>query len=205
MKKKFALAIAIMALLGVLATSIGSAIENLETPITSAFYTFKYFTMQSNLLVALFFFVSLSKRASNSRRYQNLLGAVVVFISITFIVFLTMLSSIWYPTGLTMVGNIFNHYIVPITTISFLVIYRKDYNFNKKDIFHWLIYPLIYITFLLINGIITTDFIYPFFDINELGFGYFLVTFMMIIALFFLFSFGTLLLTKKSIIVEERE
>lgn len=196
MKKRLAIALATVALIGVVATMLSNALDNPETPWSSALTSLKYFTIQSNLMVVVYFALFGLTKLADKRWFTDLCGAVVTYITITFIVFALMLQGTWHPEGLAQFGNILNHYVVPVAAIAFLVFYRKDYQFRWKNITTWIIYPLVYIVFLVIHGLITTDYIYPFFEIDELGIIYFLITFFSIMALFFLLSWANIALTK---------
>jgi len=197
MKNKYAVALSVVAIVGVLATMLSNALDNPETPLMSALTSLKYFTIQSNIFIAVYFGVASTKYFSQKKWFSDLLGAVLVYITITFLVFAVMLQGTWRPEGLAQFGNILNHYLVPLSAIAFLVWFRNDYQFHWNSIYKWITYPLVYIIFLLIHGIITTDYIYPFFEIDELGIGYFLITFLGIMCLFFLLSWGAISLTKK--------
>ncbi len=197
LKKRLALMLSVVATIGVIATLASNGIDNPDTPIVSMLASFKYFTIQSNIFVIFYFALLLSAKISENSLFKKLIGAVTAYITITFIVFVFMLQSTWHPEGIAQLGNIINHYIVPILTIAFLVFYRKDYNFKMQDLIIWMIYPITYVLFLLLHGVITGDYIYPFFEIDELGITYFLLAFFGIMILFFLISIGEIILTKK--------
>ncbi len=197
MKRTISACIALIALIGVIATTIGFAQDSGTTSFATAVYPLKYFTIQSNILVAIYFILSLFPKFEKSVKFRSWFGAVVVYISITFLVFVTMLQAIWHPTGFGLVGSILNHYLTPLSTIAVFVIYRRDYSFSKQNVKSWLIYPIIYMVFLLVHGFVTGDFIYPFFDINTIGIFDFLLIYLLIMTLFFILSFGSIYLTKK--------
>jgi len=197
MKKKIAFVIAFIALFGVISTILATGLDNPLTPWASALSTLKYFTIQSNIIVILYFALFSFGKLRDNTMFIKLIGAVVVYITITFLVFAVMLQGTWNPVGLALLGSVLNHYVVPLMVISFFITYRKKYQFVKKDILQWLVYPLVYLLFLIIHGIISNDYIYPFFEIDDYGLLYFLVAFIGIMTLFFILSFGAILLTKK--------
>jgi len=197
MKKKIAFVIAFIALFGVISTILATGLDNPLTPWASALSTLKYFTIQSNIIVILYFALFSFGKLRDNTMFIKLIGAVVVYITITFLVFAVMLQGTWNPVGLALLGSVLNHYVVPLMVISFFITYRKKYQFVKKDLLQWLVYPLVYLLFLIIHGIISNDYIYPFFEIDDYGLLYFLVAFIGIMTLFFILSFGAILLTKK--------
>lgn len=197
MKKTAAIILAIIALVGVLATTISAGLDHLESFFGSALSTLKYFTIQSNLIISAYFFAFFVRANKPADGFDRWLGGVTVYITITGLVFVTLLQSIWHPTGLGLLGNILNHYLVPILSLGFLISFRKDYRFSYKDILWWMIYPLGYAAFMWIHGRLTGDYIYPFFDIASIGIGGFLIAFFGILALFFILSLCAVSLTKK--------
>ena len=197
MKRTYALIISLVGLAGVILTAISTGLDNTDQFWLSAFSVLKYFTIQSNLMVTIYFGAIYFFKWDQLPKYKSWLGGVTVYITITFLVFVTLLQSIWHPVGIGLWGNILNHYVTPIFTIIFLVLYRKDYLFTTSNILQWLIYPLIYIVFVLISGLAVGDYIYPFFQINEVGVGGFLIVFFGIMMLFFLLSIGAVMLTRK--------
>ncbi len=197
MKRTYALIISLFSLVGVVLTAVSAGLDNPEHFWFSAVSVLKYFTIQSNLMVTIYFGAIYFFKWDQQPKLKPWLGAVTVYITITFLVFVTLLQNIWHPVGIGLWGNILNHYVTPIFSIVFLVIYRKDYLFTKSNILQWLIYPLIYIVFVLISGLAVGDYIYPFFQINEVGVGGFLIVFFCIMVLFFLLSIGAIILTRK--------
>lgn len=202
MKRKLSLAIFLLATLGVLATVISIGMENPDSPVKTALGAFKYFTIQSNVIVIIYFSMVYSMKFDSKPVFHTLLGGVTVYITITFIVFAALLQSVWNPQGLGLIGNILNHYAVPLMTIGFLIYFRKDYQFRYRDVRYWILYPIVYVIFLIIHGLVTQDYIYPFFEIDEIGFGNFILMFSIIMTLFLLLSY---LCTRVTLIKSENK
>lgn len=196
LKKKTALLILSIGTIGVLATIISVALDNPDTPLGSALGTFKYFTILSNLIVIVYFWLVFSLNMDRFPIFKTLFGAVVVYITVTFLVYAVMLEGTFDLSGLGRFGSILCHYVVPIMTIGFLIYYRDEYSFHNKDILKWIAFPIVYFVFLVLFGVFTGDYIYPFFDINEVGFLAFLIAFLGIMGLFILLSFLVILITR---------
>lgn len=179
-----------------LATIISVALDNPDTPLGSALGTFKYFTILSNLIVIVYFWLVFSLNMDRFPIFKTLFGAVVVYITVTFLVYAVMLEGTFDLSGLGRFGSILCHYVVPIMTIGFLIYYRDEYSFHNKDILKWIAFPIVYFVFLVLFGVFTGDYIYPFFDINEVGFLAFLIAFLGIMGLFILLSFLVILITR---------
>lgn len=196
MKQKSALIIFIIGTIGILATMISFALDNPNSPFLSGLSTFKYFTILSNLFVVIYFGLIYFLKMERFPFFNQMFGGVVVYITITFIVFAVAIQGTWHPIGLEKIGTILNHYVVPILTIAFLIYYRDHYEFRKNDMFLWIIFPILYGIFVIIHGAITSDYIYPFFEIDDIGFGHFFLAFCSILVLFFALSFGTILISR---------
>jgi cellulose synthase/poly-beta-1,6-N-acetylglucosamine synthase-like glycosyltransferase len=146
--------------------------EALLTPDTSfdSIVLFKYFTIQTNILVVVYFSAMLTmKQSFQNSIFKNFIGGVTLCITVTFTMFLFFLESNWDPQGLSALSSIIMHYISPVLVISFFTAHIKEYTFRTIDIFYWAIYPIFYVLFILVFGSITSDYIYPFFNLNELG------------------------------------
>ncbi|XMB72903.1 Pr6Pr family membrane protein [Mycoplasmatota bacterium WC30] len=195
MKRKFALIIVILATVGVLATIISTALENPETPVISSILTLRYFTIQSNFIVIIYFWWLFSGKFKQNKQFTQLFGGVVVYITITFMVFAIVLQKTWNPDGIGLIGNVLNHYVTPIGTLIFLGLFRKDYQFTFSDIKTWLIYPIVYLIILVLQGLISGDYIYPFFQIDEIGVLPFIYGILGIIVLFMGLSIAAVFVT----------
>lgn len=196
MKRKFALIIAVLGTLGILFTLIYHMFDNPSTPLASGLEIFRYFTILSNLIVAIYFWLLFSLNLDKNSLFKKLLGGVAVYITITGVVFALFLQADFQQFGLDKVGSIISHYIIPILTVGFLLFFREDYNFSFKDIIKWSIFPIGYIIFLLIRGSVTSDYIYPFLELDSLGFGLFTLYFIVLIAFFGILSIGVVCLTR---------
>ncbi|MCK5731933.1 MAG: Pr6Pr family membrane protein, partial [Tenericutes bacterium] len=162
MKNKLSIIICICSITGVILQFISSTLDNSTFPMTSAISIFRYFTIQTNVIVGLYFLIYLFAKKSKKLQLQKHFGGVVIYITMTFLGYVIFLEKLWNPVGLALVGNILNHYIVPLSTIAFLVIFRKDFSFKFIDTKKWIVYPIVYLIFLVINGMITSDYLYPF-------------------------------------------
>jgi hypothetical protein len=189
LKRGWALAIVTVGTIGILAHIIQDAfIEFPDAPLRSV-SIFKYFTIQSNLIAIIYFWLYFSLQLHYKNRiFQRLIGMVVVCITITFLVFLFFLEPTYDPVGLDLLGSILLHYINPVLVVGFVLYYRKDYDVQYDDIILWLSYPLLYILFLVILGVITNDYLYPFFQVSEVGVIGFLAAFGGIVVLYLLLS-----------------
>ena len=101
--------------------------------------------------------------------FDRLLGGIVIYLTITFAIYAILLEATYQVQGLDLIGNITLHYINPILVVGYLLIYRKDFTFTYKDIGLWIIFPVAYLIFMVVHGLITGDYLYPFFQVSEVG------------------------------------
>ena len=188
MKKYIAAFIVFFTAFGIVVEVLTASFEDGSTFFTG-FRLFRYYTIQSNLIVAIYFSALLSNKYRNSLLFKKILGGVTVYVTITFIIFAVMLQKDFHPQGINFVTNIFLHYLVPILTMFFLIYYRKEYSFNYRDTVLWMIYPLIYILFMVIYGSITGDYLYPFFDVAVVGISGLIIAIIGLIIFFIIMSF----------------
>lgn len=110
--------------------------------IWDAFY---YFTIQSNILVALclmlFIFIPSQSRATSLMRGIALLAITLTGIVYNFVLYNIFLD--WGTVGYTFARTV-THVVTPIGFISDWILFDKHGTMKIKDIPLWLIYPIIY-------------------------------------------------------------
>jgi hypothetical protein len=135
---------------------------------------FSYFTIDTNILVALcftFIFLRSKSRLGKSFSKPTTITALTVYITIVGIVYNTILRLTWNPQGLALVVDEILHTIVPVLFILFWVIFTPTEGLKYKHAFSWLIYPLVYMLYTVIHGAITKFYPYMFVDVTRHGYG----------------------------------
>jgi hypothetical protein len=199
MKQYARLAVVVLGSIGILSLIIEDAFFTYpDTPLMSL-QLFKYFTVQSNLFAVIYFWLLYSlKIDEKSEKAKNLLGGVMIYTTITFLIFAIVLERLYTEQGFTLVGSILLHYINPILIIGYTVYYKKEYSYQLKDTITWIIYPLLYLVFMIIWGSITGDYLYPFFQVAEVGISGLILSILGLLVLFLLMSFSVVkILSKK--------
>ena len=136
----------------------------------AVFGTVSAYTWQSNLFVALWLTAALRPAGGPSRWLSPVIhGAITVYISVTFLVFALVLEGLWDPVGLLLVLSIVTHYVVPIAFIADWLLFAERRSHRWDFVWRWFTYPLAYLVFALVRGAIVGDYIYPFLDVDELG------------------------------------
>jgi hypothetical protein len=134
---------------------------------------FAYFTINTNILVALCFtFIGLGSKTRTGRFFSrpSTVTAITVYIIIVGIVYNTILRSLWQPQGFQMIVDEILHSVTPVLFILFWVIFTPTEELKWKYAFSWLVYPLVYIFYALTVGAVTKFYPYLFVDVNRHGY-----------------------------------
>lgn len=133
---------------------------------------FTYFTIQTNILVAVCCTTLLFRPQSRWGQFfsrQQTLTCVTVYIVIVGLIYNTILRFTWSPAGFQKLIDEILHSVIPaLVLIYWLVIVPKN-KLQWKDVLPWLIYPFIYIIFVLIRGSASGFYPYPFINTARLG------------------------------------
>jgi len=131
-----------------------------------------YFTIWSNILVALAFSVPFIGQTSRLKRFFErpaVRAAIALYILIVAIVYHALLSKIHNPTGLSAITNIVTHYLLPLLYLMDWAVFANKRGMRYKHLPLWVIFPLIYGGFNIVRGIFTGFYPYPFLDVNTRG------------------------------------
>lgn len=152
---------------------------------------FSYFTIDTNILVALCFtFIFLGNRSRLGKIFTKAttITALTVYITIVGIVYNTILRLTWDPQGLARVVDELLHTVIPVYFILFWVIFTPGEGLKYRQALSWLIYPLVYIFYAVIHGAITKFYPYMFVDVTRHGYGKVLVNAGLILLAIFVLS-----------------
>lgn len=134
---------------------------------------FSFYTILTNILVALYSTFLLLKPGSGTKNHflrPTVSAAITVYITIVGIIYNTILRHLWNPKGLDMIADELLHLIIPVMFILYWLIFVPKGELKWKNVFPWLIYPLVYFVWVLIFGALSGFYPYPF--INVTGIGY---------------------------------
>ncbi len=135
-----------------------------QTGPNSGFNLLSYFTIQSNLIVAVTLALNIFYRNDVPGWLKVLKSGAAIWILVTGLVFHFLLSQIYHPAGILMFSNILLHYIVPIgVQLNWLIFEEKD-TYRHKFTFIWIGYPTLYAFASLLRAKI--DGFYPYWFIN---------------------------------------
>jgi len=152
---------------------------------------FSYFTIQTNLIVALCYTVLLfspGSRPGNFFSRQQTLAALTVYIVIVGLIYNIILRFLWNPEGLQKIVDEILHSVIPVLALIYWLVFAGKNKLEWKHVLTWLIYPFAYIIYILIRGSASGFYPYPFINTTELGLNKVLVNSAGIAAVFALIS-----------------
>ena len=167
----FRLAIVISVLAGIVLTALGPATVTGLLP---------YFTIQSNVAVGIFAgYAAWRARQDRPEPPSVLKGAVTLYITITGAVYHLVLANPASPFAMTQpdrafgeaLGNQFLHTIVPLLAVADWTLFDQRGRLRPRYAAWWLAFPLGYLGFALVRGLIVHRYPYPFIDAGQLGYG----------------------------------
>ncbi|MFT3907826.1 MAG: Pr6Pr family membrane protein [Ferruginibacter sp.] len=129
-----------------------------------------YFTITTNLLVAICCTTLLVKPGNQFFSSQKTLTAITAYILVVGIVYNLILRSMWNPTGLQKIVDEILHVVVPLMFLFYWIFFTRKNKLEWTAILPWLIYPLVYLIFILLRGTASGYYPYPFMNVDELGF-----------------------------------
>lgn len=152
---------------------------------------FSYFTILTNILVALTFTVLWFKPAFAWGKFfsrPTVLTAVTVYISFVGISYSLLLRHIWDPQGWHLLADELLHTIIPALVVLYWLLFVPKTGLQWKNTPYWLLYPLVYVPYVLVRGELTGSYPYHFVDISDLGYSQALLNGVTLIFAFFLLS-----------------
>jgi len=132
---------------------------------------FSYFTMQSNLLIDIWFtLAAFTKEGSRLRAFifkPFIRSGLLLYITVTMIVFFTLLAG--SDVGLTFVSHYVLHLAIPLSFILDWFVDRPKLKIKFTTTLCWLIYPIAFCIYSLIRGKIVGW--YPYYFLSPLKMG----------------------------------
>ena len=176
----FALVLQLYLIVGVTVADGGSALIAVVNYLS-------FFTILTNLLVALtltFALWSGSSKAGAFFRSPGVQSAVAAYIAIVGILYSLLLRHVWNPQGLQRLADLLLHNAVPVLFVLFWVFFVPKQTLRWSDPVRWLIYPLAYLVYVLLRGVLLTHYPYYFIDVRALGLATVLLNATMLVAAF---------------------
>lgn len=130
---------------------------------------FSYFTILSNLFLALVLLIT----ASSNKLFQratSIRGAAALFMTITGVVYFILLRGLEESLQTTIPWvNTVLHYIMPLAGLLDWLLIRSPSRLSRNQFLSWLLFPLLYLVYSLIRGSLTGFYPYPFLNASKQG------------------------------------
>ena len=171
MKQNLAIVFAFLGFATVIAQYV-LMIENRNASIVeTTIRFFSFFTILTNTLVAFYFSCLFFNKKQESKIFEKpgTLTAITVYITIVGLIYQVVLRKIWHPEGLQLIVNELLHSVIPVLVIIYWCFFEKTKSISYSQILKWLIYPLIYLIYILVRGNFSNFYPYPFVDVNAIG------------------------------------
>lgn len=166
-------------------------IQESTTPVVETLVRFfSYFTILTNILVALFFTCLFfpESRLFNYFSKEGRFTALTVYIVIVGLTYQVLLRPIWNPEGLQIIIDELLHSLIPLFVVLYWLLYSDKKLPQWKQIPSWSIYLIVYAGYILIRGALTGQYPYPFVDVTVLGYPAALINTLGVFALFTVLS-----------------
>ncbi|KAB1903715.1 Pr6Pr family membrane protein [Micromonospora tulbaghiae] len=164
------LAVVLAVLAGIVLTALGPATVTGLLP---------YFTIQSNVAVGVLAgYAAWCALRDRPEPPSVLKGAVTLYITITGTVYHLVLANPASPFAMAQPdrqpgewwGNQFLHTVVPLLAVADWVLFDRRGRLRYRYAAWWLAFPVGYLGFALVRGLIVDSYPYPFIDAGELGY-----------------------------------
>lgn len=147
-------------------------IQNRQADLLETFIRFfSFFTILTNILVALFFTAKvfqLKKSVFRLFRGDGAITAVTAFILVVGLVYQFILRNMWHPTGLQMIVDELLHTFIPLLMLGYFLLTVEKRDLHFKLIFRWLWYPFSYLIAVMVRGYFSNYYPYPFLDLKQI-------------------------------------
>ena len=145
--------------------------ENLVAPLPERVLRFfSFFTVQSNLLAAATTLSLIAQPNRDGRSWRVLRVAALVGMTVTFVVYTIALRPILHLTGIAKLTDIGFHYVAPVMTVAGWLLFGPWPRVDVESLVRHLAWPISYLIYILVLGIVTGWYPYPFINVSQLGY-----------------------------------
>lgn len=148
---------------------------------------FSFFTILTNSLVGVYFTSLLFPDDTLLGRFfrkPGKLTAITVYITAVGLVYQLVLRWIWEPAGIQKIIDEMLHSVIPLFVILFWWFWEEKQRLDFNLLAGWLIYPFVYLVYILFRGTISGFYPYPFVDVDKLGYGQVMLNSLGLLAVF---------------------
>lgn len=160
-----------------------------------------FFTVLTNLIVAICLAAQLLLKQTALGRFFSKPAtqtAVAVYIFLVALVYNIALRGLDQPKGWHSLSNELLHVINPLLFLIYWVAFVDKAKLSYKKTTVWLIYPLLYVIFIVIRGYLIRQYPYPFINVVEIGYPKAILNTIIILVVFWILSLFFVFTGKKT-------
>lgn len=133
---------------------------------------FGYFTVLSNLFLALVATDGARRGGTPARLYRaTIAGCATTSIVVVGLGYHALLRNIWDPHGAQLVADVLLHYAVPALAVLHWLAYPHVERLPADAPLRWCAWPLAYFAYAMLRGELIGSYPYPFIDVAAIGYG----------------------------------
>ena len=148
---------------------------------------FSYFTILTNILVALALTLPLlagASRAGGWSRSEGVRAGVTMYAVVVGVIYHLLLRATWEPRGFQIVTDTLLHTVMPLAILIDWLAFTPKGRLRWVDAGKWLAFPLAFGAWSLLHGAIGGWYPYWFIDVGELGYARALINLAGLLAFF---------------------
>ncbi|MEZ5015231.1 MAG: Pr6Pr family membrane protein [Chitinophagales bacterium] len=144
------------------------------SPFLTTIRFFSFFTILTNLLLAAYCTFMFLRRPKNVYIFferPGVLTAITIYMLVVGSVYQLVLRPVWDPQGLQKWVDELLHSVQPVLGLIAWFLHEQKQGVRKAPFLQWLIYPLVYLVWILFVGALSGFYPYPFVNVPQLGYG----------------------------------
>ena len=140
-----------------------------------------YFTIWSQIVVAITFYALYKNQNRKDRFTTLLLPTAIMMVTITGIMFYALIYPVSPPEDANIYPSFVSHAVVPVISVFAWIKYGPRGFMKVKVIPSLFIIPIIWVALTLVRGVISTQYPYGVLDVTDIGYMWFFITVIAII------------------------
>lgn len=148
------------------------AVEHQLGVMNGIWYYLSYFTNLSNLMAGAALLAALIRvfDVPSSDISTRQITGIAVFICMAGIIFNLELKQFMPSYGLIYIANIMLHDANPLFFLAYWWFYIPHGHLKARDTIAWVAFPVVYFAYILVRGLLTDQYPYPFVNIAKYGY-----------------------------------
>jgi hypothetical protein len=148
-----------------LAVQFSATFANQHNVVTTVWILARFFTVLTNLLVA----VTMTWVAIGRKVSAEILGGLTLAILLVGVIYMTLLRGLLHLSGGALVADTLLHKVSPVLMALWWLFFAPRAKLRSSAPIWWAAYPLAYLVYVLARGQIDGRYPYPFIDVGKLG------------------------------------